>query len=190
MKLRIAGALLLVSIGAFASGCGTGTYGAAVTTLAGPSAAASSKSRALAWKPTPAEKLKLTPARKGRPATIRVRPTKATVWLGAIVVFPTRPVKGARYRFVVSVRGSSNLSRQGRVLGIGLYAKGRGLKPPLQKAVTRRWPRHPYVVTVQARSAAALDGRVYIPKWAFDRAPNNWIEIQGRIEQEISAVKQ
>lgn len=187
MKLRVAGALLLVSIGAFASGCGTGTYGAAVT-LAGPSAAGPSSSKALAWSATPAERLELTPARNGRPATVRVRPTKATVWLGAIVVFPTRPVKGATYRFVVRVRGSSNLSDHGRTLGIGLLANGRGIGRPLQKAVTRRWPRHPYVVTVQAQSAAALEGRVYMPRWAFVSAPNSWIEIQGRIEQEISAV--
>lgn len=187
MKLRVAGALLLASIGAFASGCGTGTYGAAVTTLAG-SAAAPSRRTALAWIPTPAEKLKLTPARKGRPATVRVRPTRATVWLGAIVVFPTRPVRGATYRFVVQVRGSSNLSGQGRTLGIALYANGRAIEPPLQKAVTRRWARHPYVVTVQARSAAALEGRVYLYRSAFANAPDSWMEIQGRIEQEISAV--
>ena len=190
MKLQVAGALLLVSFGALAAGCGTGVYGSAVD-LAGPPTpgpSAAARSTRLAWRPTPAEKLKLTPARKGRPATVRVRPTKATVWLGAIVVFPTRPVKGATYRFVVRVRGSSSLSGQGHPLGIALYADGRSIKPPSQKAVTRRWPRHPYVVTVQAQSAAALEGRVYMPRWAFVRAPNSWIEIQGRIEQEISAV--
>jgi hypothetical protein len=192
MKVRVAGAFLLTSIGAFASGCGTGVYGSAVTPAASPAAAASSAAPATAgaWAPTTVEKLKLIRV-DGTP-TLRVVSTKATQQnLGAVVVFAGRPTKGAEYRFDVRVRGSSNLA--GRRLAIYLGTNNGFLGKRKLEKVTTSWQRFALPRRTSANDTY-VRGFVYVPRWALPQLrngvtkPDSSIEIQGAIRQEISAV--
>ena len=156
MKLQVGGALLLVSIGLFAAGCGTGVYGSAVTP-AGPAAAPSSSLV---------------------PSVLHVPWTRASQGPDVRVVTIRHPVKGATYRFAVWVRGSSNLMGGLPKLRIGIL----GIKGAVQKyPVSHTW--HRYSIVRVARSTDALQGHVYAPYWA---PKHGWFDIAGAALLKVS----
>lgn len=206
MRLQVGGALLLVGIGVFAAGCGTGVSGAAATfqsptvpTTQPPGSPAAGQFGGAPWIPITGSRLSV----RTSPTLLRSRVlVRADTFskqqqqglskhqrqllhlLGTLVAVVAHPAPGSRYTFECRVRGSRSLSGSQLIVELAAApAKGPWeiLNPLVRSRVHTGWQLYSLTRTVPSGRWKYLHAVVYARQ---SNPRKDWLALNGAIAEQ------
>jgi hypothetical protein len=204
MRLQAGGALLLMGIGVFAAGCGTGVSGAAATfqnpeAQGAGSPAAAGQFGGAPWTPISGSRLSVKSAPNLLRSKVLIRPETlpkqqrkqlskhqqhVLQLLGAQVAVAAKPAAGSRYTFECWVEGSPSLAGSRLIVELAL-APRKGpwieVEPLAHSRVRTDWQRFSLTRTVAAGKWKYLHAVVY----AHQSNPRkDWLALNGAIAKQ------